>query len=168
MQTTIENCVEMLRIRGHSTIRCRGEFIVSLSPEGFEHLTLFRLSEKLTAADIKDVVRASIENRFPQCMIVYDKLTSVSSSVHWCKNLVDIELFPVDSLVFRILDHQLVPVHQALGEKEQEDFRKKFPKLDLPKIRVHDPVARYFGWQPGQIVRIVQKDSGEISYSIVS
>jgi DNA-directed RNA polymerase subunit H len=168
MQTTIENCVEMLRNRGHSSIRCRGELITSISPKGFDHLTLLRLSEKLTAADIKDVVRASIENNFPLCMIVYDKFTSVGSTIHWCKNLVEIELFHVDSLVFRILDHQLVPVHQALDEKEQEEFRAKFPKLDLPRIRTDDPIARYFGWKPSQIVRVTQKDSGEISYSVVS
>lgn len=165
MQTILDNCMTMLAARRHTDIRSNGVVVFSHTPAGFEHITLFQLDEKLSTMDVKDVIRAAIENDFSQCMLVYDRLTSVTTTVSWCKNLVEVELFPVDSLLFPILDHELVPVHQILTDAEHADFCKKFPKMDLPKIRETDPVMRYFGWRAGQIVRIVQKKTGEISYS---
>ena len=55
-----------------------------------------------------------------------------------------------------ITSHKLVPRHQVLTPAEKQDLlaRYKIDTYQLPKIRVVDPVARYFGLMPGQVLKI--------------
>jgi DNA-directed RNA polymerase subunit H len=60
---------------------------------------------------------------------------------------------------FDIMRHRLVPLHEIISEKEQEELFKRYNiKQDqLPRILDTDPVAIAIGAKPGQIVKIVRK-----------
>lgn len=70
------------------------------------------------------------------------------------------------SINTKVLEHELVPKHEVVAIEEGLEVLKKYgvrPE-QLPWIKASDPVARAIGARPGDIVRIVRKNSlyGEI------
>ena len=60
---------------------------------------------------------------------------------------------------FNIMNHDLVPLHQIISEKDKNDLLKKY-KIEpnqLPKILDNDPVCISIGAKPGQILKIIRK-----------
>ncbi len=81
-------------------------------------------------------------------------------------------------LVVNITQHPWVPLHQGLTPEEEETTMSKYrlKKKQFPRISINDPVAKYYGYIRGQIVKITRKEycpktnrliSIEITYRIV-
>jgi DNA-directed RNA polymerase subunit H len=78
---------------------------------------------------------------------------------------------------FNVLEHELVPEHHLLSEKEAEKILKelKLTKDQLPKIRLADPCIRVLDAivgpvEEGMVVKIVRRSvtSGEsVCYRLV-
>jgi DNA-directed RNA polymerase subunit H len=58
--------------------------------------------------------------------------------------------------IFNIFDHQLVPKHRVLPEKEREDMLKKYgiTAKQLPRIAMGDPAILAIDAKPGDIIEI--------------
>ena len=75
-------------------------------------------------------------------------------------------------VVFDIMNHDLVPLHEIITEKEKKDLLTKY-KIEpnqLPKILDTDPVCKSIGAKSGQILKIIRKShtAGEsFSYRFV-
>lgn len=69
---------------------------------------------------------------------------------------------------FNILEHELVPKHIVLNEKEKEEVLKKYRVTlkQLPRILSSDPVVKAIGAKPGDIIKIIRKSpvAGESVY----
>lgn len=83
-----------------------------------------------------------------------------------------VEGFIEDELVVDITEHELVPDHQLMTPDEKAYLLKQYglEERQLPRIQKHDPIARYFGAQKGQVFRIVRKSetAGKyVTYRIV-
>ena len=71
-------------------------------------------------------------------------------------------------VLFDIMNHDLVPLHQIISEKEKKEILDKY-KIEpnqLPKILDTDPVCISLGAKPGQILKITRKShTAEESFS---
>lgn len=69
---------------------------------------------------------------------------------------VVIEVFRKAELSFCVARHSLVPVHRLLNPTERKALLTHLgcKAISLPKLKESDPVARYFRFAPGSVVRI--------------
>jgi DNA-directed RNA polymerase subunit H len=68
--------------------------------------------------------------------------------------------------------HEIVPQHIILGDKEVEELLQNYSitKEKLPLIKVTDPVVKAINAKPGQVLKIVRRESpaGEgVAYRLV-
>ena len=67
--------------------------------------------------------------------------------------------FPISTLQYSVLDHNLVPKHIKLTREESDEFRVQYKILDdsnIPSISKFDPVAKAIGLRPGEICKIIR------------
>ncbi|XP_052173044.1 DNA-directed RNA polymerase V subunit 5A-like [Diospyros lotus] len=79
-----------------------------------------------------------------------------------------VEIFQITDLLVNITKHALKPRHQLLTEEEKQKLLKKFNLEDkqLPRMLQKDAIARYYGLEKGQVVKVSY--SGEITGSHVT
>lgn len=70
----------------------------------------------------------------------------------------NIEIFAESKLLVNITEHVLVPKHQVLTDDEKSKVleRYKLKPSQLPRMKVDDPIARYYGLKAGQVVKIIR------------
>ena len=70
-----------------------------------------------------------------------------------------LEHFLQSEVLFNITHHKLVPQHILLTPKEKEEMLKQYKVKEnqLMGIKTTDPVARYYGYKRGQVIKIVRE-----------
>ena len=102
-------------------------------------------------------------------IVVYrDSITSDARKGIACRDTIHIEAFCEHELVFPIVDHVLQPKFVVCSETDRARIEARYGQLGLPKMKLDDPVVRYYNWPRDTIVRIEPKITKlQPSYRIV-
>ncbi|OHS94630.1 DNA-directed RNA polymerases I, II, and III subunit RPABC1 [Tritrichomonas foetus] len=70
-----------------------------------------------------------------------------------------VEVFEQKEVLINITEHELVPLHEPLSSSQKKELldRYKINESQLPKILKNDPVVRYFGVDPGTVMKITRR-----------
>ena len=84
----------------------------------------------------------------------------------WEKDGIFIVIENIQRLQFNILNHELVPEHRIMNEKEVTDMMIKYnvtDKTQLPDISRFDPVARAICLRPGNVCHIIRPSKTSVT-----
>ena len=88
-----------------------------------------------------------------------DSLTKAINQLYYSEKIF-VNVINIRRLLFNILDHNQVPPHRILNDKEKEEIYKKYNVTNeneqLPTISRFDPVAVAIGMRPGQLCEIIR------------
>ena len=89
-------------------------------------------------------------------LVAPEGLTHFASRELAVEDGLHVEIFRKDELSFNVTKHRLVPPHRLLSAAERRQVLASLgcKPSALPKLRASDPVARYYGWPAGSVVRI--------------
>lgn len=70
-----------------------------------------------------------------------------------------LEYFLESEMLINITEHELVPQHIRLNAEEKEELfsRYKLKDSQLMKLLSTDPIARYYGYKRGEVIKIIRK-----------
>eukprot|EP00607_Mallomonas_marina_P009281 CAMPEP_0182418748 /NCGR_PEP_ID=MMETSP1167-20130531/3124_1 /TAXON_ID=2988 /ORGANISM="Mallomonas Sp, Strain CCMP3275" /LENGTH=172 /DNA_ID=CAMNT_0024593107 /DNA_START=210 /DNA_END=728 /DNA_ORIENTATION=+ len=124
-------------------------------------IVFFPVDEKVGVKPIKTYSERMKEQNVMKAIIVV-KISLTPFSKQAIKEMVQrgfrFEYFRDAELLVDITEHKLVPQHVVLTPQEKKELlnRYKLKPSQLPRIQIVDPVARYYGLSPGQVVKIVR------------
>lgn len=107
----------------------------------------------------KDFLKVMSENGATRGMlIVGGKFSNLAKQSLTDVAPLVIEHFRQEEVVVDITEHELVPEHVVLSPEEKGALlaRYKLKDTQLPRIQLGDPIARYYGMQRGQVVKIIR------------
>ena len=91
----------------------------------------------------------------------YTNISGLSDTIEKSINELNyyVNVFPISTLQFCILDHTLVPKHTKLNNDEVTKMMEKYKitnTSNIPTISKYDPVAKAIGLRPGEICEIIR------------
>lgn len=79
-----------------------------------------------------------------------------------------VQIIGLSQLLIDIVEHVKVPHHEVMTEEDKKILLKKYNTEDknLPRISRDDPMAKYLGMMPGEVVKILRSSptSGSALY----
>ena len=81
----------------------------------------------------------------------------------------NIQVFHIKDLLFNITKHKYVPKHSILNNNEKEKFSSLYNIENIAKIKVNDPVCRYYFAKINDIIKIIRPSNNskeEINYRL--
>lgn len=130
--------------------------------ENNEQMYVFFPDEpKIGIKTIQDYVSQMEKNNVRRAIVVV-RLGLTPSAKQAMKDVAPeyiLEDFMESEMLINITEHELVPQHILLTEDEKQDLfsRYKLQESQLMKMLITDPIARYYGFKRGQVIKIIRK-----------
>lgn len=163
-------CLEMFEQRGYEIVEQDDERILAIKEDGNQICAFISKNmTKFNVDRIQEYISMIKKMDIWHCIIVYkDSATPIAKKVVEDSKEIIIELFNEDELQYNITKHFLVPLHELLYKKKSKEcdtFKKKYSDK-FPVILKTDPIARFYFYDKGDVIRVTRKD-GYITYRIV-
>lgn len=159
-------CLEMLSQRNYTIVEKEETYIIALKPNGEQMVVFFHENPKFDTKGMKETISLMTEMDIKHALIVYkEDVTSATGSTMERSIERRFELFAEEDLQYNITKHRLQPVFEKLSPEEALTF-KKTHGLKFGTLRSDKPIARFYDYQKGDVIRIIRKD-GYITYRIV-
>ena len=168
MEKIYKTCVELCEQRDYKIVEQEDDQILAVK-DGKQLCVFLANSHKFNIERLQEYIFMMKKMDVWHCIIVYkDNATPVAKKIVSDSNEMVIELFNEDELKYNITKHYLVPLHELVvfeNNEEYDIFKKKYGN-NLPVILKTDPVARFYGFKKGDIIKVTRKN-GYIAYRIV-
>uniref|UniRef100_A0A6B2LIN3 RNA polymerase subunit H/Rpb5 C-terminal domain-containing protein n=1 Tax=Arcella intermedia TaxID=1963864 RepID=A0A6B2LIN3_9EUKA len=135
----------------------------------------FSKDERVGVAGIRGFYEKMHAEGAQRCIIVLQtKLSAPAKQAikETTKIGVKMELFLEEELMFNISRHMLVPTHIPLSNEEKNQLLKKYKMKEsqIPRLLISDPVAKYYAFESGQVIKIIRPSTiagTYVSYRII-
>lgn len=161
-EATFQTLTEMLKDRGHVQIEGNSDELNALNPVSGKRILVYHVPDpKMSVKNIK-TIKTNLDkmdvDTLSSIIVIYKYAITtfakqfISSDV----NNIFVQVFSEKELAFNITKHEYVPKHTPLTSDEKHEIVKRFhtKSRHFPQILSTDPVCRYFGLIPGDMVRI--------------
>lgn len=119
----------------------------------------FPQEAKVGVGQIKPCFEKMKDANVHRGIVVATSLTpSAKKAIQDAVRIYRLEIFTEAELLVNISRHMLVPEHQLLTDAEKKSLLDRYhlKETQLPRIQLSDPIARYYGLQRGQVVKIIR------------
>ncbi|KMT17079.1 hypothetical protein BVRB_2g041340 [Beta vulgaris subsp. vulgaris] len=134
-------------------------------------LVIFGGTEEIRKANILSIFN-QITNKESLDRII---LVLQNKMNHHARKVVDefqikIEIFQITELMVNITKHYLSPKYEKLTVQEKERLLQKYQVNDLqmPHMKENDAIARYYGFEKGQVLKVSYTNLGGLAGSMVT
>ena len=157
-------CLEMIIQRGYTIVDL--ENMTALKPDGNQVIIFFNECPSFDTKSMKEIFSFMTDTNIKHSIVIYkDKVTPATKSTLDQLDDMKIELFAEEDLQFNITKHRLQPNFEKLKDDEALEFKKKFG-IKFGTLRIDRPIARFYDYTRGDVIRITRSD-GYINYRIV-
>ena len=171
MNTCVKQTVfEMLRDRGYKNIdEIAGGKLIAKTND-ITTLIYACKEDKSGIKSYKQALKLINENKCNALIFIYRTCITIFAKNEFEKLVNDnikIELFSESELSFNITKHVLVPSHELLKQEEKINVLRdlRIDPKSLPVLTITDPVARYYNYKRGDVIRITRKSPTNGVYS---
>lgn len=167
-QRALQTVIEMIHQRGYNDVQIDDDKIYAIKQNG-EHVYAYTtVIKKFNVAEIQSKIADMKESDVKHSIVLFEgtptpMVKKVIIDAAATGNLI--EIFNIDDLQYNITKHYLVPQH-ILVNKEEADRIKTEIGTNFQQIRTDDPVARFYNFRKGDVIKIVRRD-GFVSFRIV-
>jgi DNA-directed RNA polymerase subunit H (RpoH/RPB5) len=161
-------CLEMLVQRGYAIIDQDKEDlrIIALKKDGNQVMVFFNAAPKFDIKSLKETISIMNEIDVTHAIVVHrEGVTSQTKSTLDQSKELYVELFLEEDLQYNITKHRLQPTFEKLDNDSAEFFKKKYG-MKFGTLRLDKPIARFYDYQRGDVIRITRED-GYINFRIV-
>ena len=159
---------EIMDARGYEITETSEDKMIA-SKEGHNIFILSVTENKLNTNTVKDLIAIMQENGLNHSIIIYNEtITSGAKKIIETAEIshqITIECFDRAELQYNITKHRLQPEFLKCDETETAEIKAKWGSK-LPVMLKVDPVARFYNYHRGDIIRITRKN-GMITYRVV-
>jgi DNA-directed RNA polymerases I, II, and III subunit RPABC1 len=151
---------EMMRDRGCDTLVHEDDVTLTFANAAGELTLIYLIPEpKVSVKKIKQIKEFIEESsRCYRCLLlVYKQLITTFAKQYIISDVkLYVQLFSEKELMFNITKHTYVPKHTVLSLEEKRQVLRQYRTAasHFPLLLHTDPVCRYYGCVPGQMVRI--------------
>jgi DNA-directed RNA polymerases I, II, and III subunit RPABC1 len=164
MEQVREVVHELLRDRGYHEIESSNETIIIARNEHSRRMLVYfvscaRVSVKKIKT-IKDIIEDDEYGFFCLMIICKGSITSFAKQfITTDVNNLYVQVFSEKELSFNITKHMLVPKHELMSSDEKAHIKTiyKTKLKHFPNLLSTDPVSKYYGYLPGDLVRVTRK-----------
>ena len=137
-----------------------GMRIISVHEEDNENCILVEFhDEEIRQNDIGNILEHARDNKCKRIILVHkSKISSVAAKTATMFEGV-FEDFLFEDLIVNVTRHILVPQHIKLLEDEKKALLERYNvKLSqLPRLLRSDPICKYYGFEKGDVIKIIRK-----------
>lgn len=165
VKNAVSTCIDMLIQRNY--IYFYDDLNIAENEEGDQIMVFILSVGKLTIEQIKHYIGNTIEHNINHCIILFnDTITPIARKHIFNIPNVHCELFAMAELQYNITKHILVPPHTKITDKQAATLKAKYGKK-FPVLNIFEPVARFYDYRIGDVIRIKRHDD-IVAYRIVS
>lgn len=168
MEKAYKTCLEMLQQREYEITDTEEENrVIALKPDDGESVVVYFVQiPKFNVKSMAEYISLMNELGISHGIIVYkNTVTAMTKKAIEQSSEMRLELFTEEDLQYNITKHRLQPTFIKLSRTEAEDFKEKYG-LKYPTLRKDDPIALFYDYSRGDIIKIV-RNSGHVTYRIV-
>ena len=119
-------------------------------------------THRLNSKDVGEFLNEAKHDNVGRMILILrlDNMTTiVRQNLERLRKSVIIECFDLKEVLINITEHELVPKHEPLTEEQKQDFLARYhlQPCQLPRIQRTDPVVRYYGVEPGTVLKITRR-----------